>query len=47
MATHLAQAAIAATLAAGATNEQTDAEAAKAATEAIGGVRTGQHINLD
>ena len=46
MATHLAQTARAAALAARATNEQADAEAAKAAAEAIGG-RTGQHTNLD
>ncbi len=46
MATHMAQAARAASLVVGATNEQADAEAAKAAAEAIGG-RTGQHINLD
>ena len=47
MATHLTQSARAAALAAGATNEQADAEAAKAAAEAIGGVRTGHHSNLD
>ena len=47
MATHLTQVARAATLAARATNEQAYVEAAKAAAEAIRGVRTGQHNNLD
>ncbi len=46
MATHLAQTARAAAVAAGATNEQADGEAAKATAEAIG-ARTGQHTNLD
>jgi hypothetical protein len=43
----MAHAARAAVLATGATNEQANAEAAKTAVEAIGGVRTGQHNNLD
>ena len=43
MAPHLAQTTKVATLAAGATIEQKDAEAA----EAIGGVRTGHHNNPD
>ena len=47
MVTHLAQSAKATALVAGATNEQGDAEAAKAAAEALGGVCTGQHSNLD
>ena len=47
MASHLAHTSRAATLAAGATIDQADAEAAKAAAKAIGGVRTGQHNNLD
>ena len=47
LATHLAQTTKVAALAAGATIEQADAEATKAAAEAIGGVRTGQHNNLD
>ncbi len=47
MASHLAHTVKATTLAAGATIEQADAEAAKAAAEVIGGVRTGQHNNLD
>ena len=41
MATYLAQSARAAALAAGATNEQSKAEAEKITAEALGGVRTG------
>ena len=48
MATHLANTAREATLAARATNEQADVEAEKAYAEALGGYpRTGQHNNLD
>ena len=47
MAAHLAQSTRATTLAARATNEQAEAEAEKAAAEALGGLRTGQHTNLD
>ena len=47
MTTHLAQVAKATTLVAGATIEHADAEAAKAAAEAIGGVRIVQHNNVD